>query len=67
MSKTLFTQMQFDLNGLMSAVRMKQIGLPDIQHECWLSGRLPSNIGEVGSRILILDSESTTCFRVLRE
>jgi len=26
MSKTLFTQVNYDLNGLMSAVRMKQIG-----------------------------------------
>jgi len=33
MSKTLFTQVQYDLNGLMSAVRIGQIGLPDIQRE----------------------------------
>jgi len=33
MSKTLFTQVNYDLNGLMSAVKMKQIGLPDIQRE----------------------------------
>jgi len=31
MSKTLFTQVQYDLNGLMGAVRMGKIGLPDIQ------------------------------------
>ena len=31
MSETLFKQVQYDLNGLMSAVRMRQIGLPDIQ------------------------------------
>ena len=33
MSKTLFTQVQYDLNGLMNAVQMGQIGLPDIQRE----------------------------------
>lgn len=33
MSKTLFAQVQYDLNGLMSAVKMGQIGLPDIQRE----------------------------------
>jgi len=33
MSKTLFTQVQYDLNGLISAVRMREIGLPDIQRE----------------------------------
>ena len=33
MSKTLFTQVQYDLNGLMNAVKMGQIGLPDIQRE----------------------------------
>ncbi len=31
MSKTLFTLVQHDLNSLMSAVKMSQIGLPDIQ------------------------------------
>lgn len=31
MSRTLFTQMQYNLNGLISAVRMGEIGLPDIQ------------------------------------
>ena len=33
MSKTLFTQIQYDLNGLMNAVKMGQIGLPGIQRE----------------------------------
>jgi len=33
MSKTLFTQVQYSLNGLMNAVKMGQIGLPDIQRE----------------------------------
>lgn len=33
MSKTLFAQVQYDLNGLMNAVKMGQIGLPDIQRE----------------------------------
>ena len=33
MSKMLFTQVNYDLNGLMSDVRMGQIGLPDIQRE----------------------------------
>ena len=31
MSETLFKQVQYDLQGLMNAVRMGQIGLPDIQ------------------------------------
>ena len=33
MSRTLFTQVQYDFNGLMSDVRMGQICLPDIQRE----------------------------------
>ncbi len=31
MSETLFKQVKYDLQGLMSAVRMRQIHLPDIQ------------------------------------
>ena len=31
MSKTLFKHVGYDLNGLMSAVRMGKIGLPHIQ------------------------------------
>jgi hypothetical protein len=31
MSKTLFTQVQYDLNGLMNAVKMVRIWLPDIR------------------------------------
>ena len=33
MSETLFKQVQYDLQGLMSAVRMGKIGLPHIQRE----------------------------------
>ena len=39
MSKTLFTQVNYDLNGLMSAVRMKQIGnSEDAYHNSSSSG-----------------------------
>ena len=38
MSKTLFAQVQYDLNGLMSAVRMGQIGLPEIHPPSPLEG-----------------------------
>jgi len=59
MPETQFTQIQYSLNDLMNAVRMGQIGLPDIQREVvWKNIKLRGLFDSMYFTSLLSRSES---------